>query len=168
VRAVREWAAQCHRVDTGLTAQCRTVEGMASSGGLAEQRRDMIPTRVRGTAWRGFVFDLGACVCQNIKSSGRGAGVGAASPREPRARWSLARGGVRPSSEAESRPRGRLALERGRIPPEGAFSPRVRRSLVSTALRPSSKTELRSRGAGVDCSGGMLRPPGSRAPATGT
>jgi hypothetical protein len=32
----------------------------------------------------------------------------------PRARWRLARGGVSPSSEAESRPRGRLALERGR------------------------------------------------------
>jgi hypothetical protein len=27
---VREWAAQCHGVDTGLTAQSRTVPGMAS------------------------------------------------------------------------------------------------------------------------------------------
>jgi hypothetical protein len=45
VRAVREWAAQCHGADTGLTAQCRTVAGMASPGGLAKQRRDMIPRR---------------------------------------------------------------------------------------------------------------------------
>jgi hypothetical protein len=45
VRAVREWAAQCHGADTGLTAQCRTMAGMASPEGLAKQRRDMIPRR---------------------------------------------------------------------------------------------------------------------------
>jgi hypothetical protein len=45
VRAVREWAAQCHRADIGLTAQCGTVAGMASPGGLAKQRRDIIPSR---------------------------------------------------------------------------------------------------------------------------
>jgi hypothetical protein len=50
-RAVLEWVAQCHGADTGLTAQYRTVAGMASPGGLAEQRRDMIPRRVRGVAW---------------------------------------------------------------------------------------------------------------------
>jgi hypothetical protein len=33
--------------------------------------------------------------------------------RRPRARRRLVRGGVRPSSEAEARPRGRQALERG-------------------------------------------------------
>jgi hypothetical protein len=32
VRAVREWATQCHGADTGLTGQCRTVAGMASGG----------------------------------------------------------------------------------------------------------------------------------------
>jgi hypothetical protein len=47
--AVREWAAQCHRTDTGHAAQRRTVAGMASSGELAEQRRGMIPRRV--VAW---------------------------------------------------------------------------------------------------------------------
>jgi hypothetical protein len=57
---VRKWVVQCHGTDTGLTAQRRTVAGMASPGGLAEQRRDMIPRRVRGTARRGFVFDPGA------------------------------------------------------------------------------------------------------------
>jgi hypothetical protein len=33
MQAVREWAAQCHRIGTGLTAQCCTVTGMASPGG---------------------------------------------------------------------------------------------------------------------------------------
>jgi hypothetical protein len=50
-RAVLEWVAQCHVADAGLTAQYRTVVGMASPGGLAEQRRDMIPRRVGGVAW---------------------------------------------------------------------------------------------------------------------
>jgi hypothetical protein len=49
-RAVLESVAQCHGVDAGLTAHCRTVAGMASPGGLAEQCRDMIPRRVRGVA----------------------------------------------------------------------------------------------------------------------
>jgi hypothetical protein len=99
--AVRKWAAQCHGADTGLTAQCRTVVGMASPGGLAEQRRDMIPRRVRGTAsWHGFVFDLGACMCQNIKCSGWGSRYGGCEP-------------VRASSEAKTRSRGCLALKRG-------------------------------------------------------
>jgi putative intracellular protease/amidase len=50
--AVQKWVAQCHEADTGLTAQCRTVAGMASPGGLAEQRQDTIPKRVRdGMAW---------------------------------------------------------------------------------------------------------------------
>jgi hypothetical protein len=62
VRAVREWVAQCHGADTGLTAQCRTVAGLASPGGLAKQRRDMILRQVRGTEWRGFALDPGAYV----------------------------------------------------------------------------------------------------------
>jgi hypothetical protein len=48
--AVQEWVTQCQGADTGLTAQCRTVVGMASPGGLAEHHRDMIPRRVRGVA----------------------------------------------------------------------------------------------------------------------
>jgi hypothetical protein len=48
--AVREWVAQCHGADTGLTAQCCTVVGMASPIGLVEQRWGMIPKRVRGVA----------------------------------------------------------------------------------------------------------------------
>jgi hypothetical protein len=41
----------------------------------------------------------------------------------PRARQSFSRGGVRPSSEAEFRPRGRPALKRGGVSPEGALGP---------------------------------------------
>jgi hypothetical protein len=44
--AVREQAAQCHGVDTGLTAQRRTVAGMAAQDrSLAQQRRGRIPRR---------------------------------------------------------------------------------------------------------------------------
>jgi hypothetical protein len=73
---------------------------------------------------------------------------------------------VRASSEAESRSRGRPALERGGVLPEGASSPRARRSLVSTTLCPSSQAEFRLRGPGASCSSGPLRPPGLWAPAT--
>jgi hypothetical protein len=51
VPVVREWLAQCRGVDPGLTAQRRIVAGMASPGELTEQRRGMIPRRVRGVAW---------------------------------------------------------------------------------------------------------------------
>jgi hypothetical protein len=84
--------------------------GMASPGELAEQRWDMIPKRVRGTARRGFVFNPGACKCQNIKCPYRGSRCGGGEP-------------VRASSEAESHPRGRRVLERGGTSPEGAIGP---------------------------------------------
>jgi hypothetical protein len=144
--------AQCRGVDTGLTAQCRIVVGTASPGGLVEQHRDMIPRRVRGTAWRGFVFDLGACMCQNIKCPSRGSRRGGGEP-------------MRASSEAEPHPRGRPALERGGTLLEGASGPRARRSLVSAVLCPSSESEFRPRVAGADRSGGPLGP---WAPAAGS
>jgi hypothetical protein len=72
----------------------------------------------------------------------------------PRARWSFARGGVQPSREMESCPRGRIALERGGFSPEGAPSPRARLSFGGTALYPSSEVESRSRCAGTDRSVG--------------
>jgi hypothetical protein len=106
---------------------------MASPGGLAEQRRDMIPRRVRGTAWRGFVFDLGACMCHNIKCSGRGSRCGSGES-------------MRASSEAGSRSRGRLALERGGASPEGASNrrPALERGGVSPegGVQPSSEAEF--------------------------
>jgi hypothetical protein len=70
---------------------------------------------------------------------------------------------VRASSEAESRLRGRPALERRGVSPEGASTPRARRNLVSTVSCPSSEMEFRPMGAGADCSGGPLRPPGHSA-----
>jgi hypothetical protein len=71
------------------------------------------------------------------------------------------------SSEAESRSRGCLALERGGVSPEGAPSPRARRSFISAVLYPSSEMVFRPRGAGADCSGGPLRLPGPWAPVAG-
>jgi hypothetical protein len=76
---------------------------------------------------------------------------------DPRARPSLTQGGAQPSSEAESRPRGRPALERGGVSPEGAPSPRARRSLSDMAAYPSSEAGFRPRGAGDDRFGGPPR-----------
>jgi hypothetical protein len=142
---VQEWEAQCQRVHTVLAAQCRTVAGMALPGELAEQRWDMIPRCVRGTARRGFVFHPGACRCQSIKCPCRGSRYGSGEPvrttseaeSHPRGDW--------PSSKAEPHPRGRLALERGGTSPEGATSPRARRRFASAVLCPSSVAEFRSR-----------------------
>jgi hypothetical protein len=102
---VQEWVAQCRRADTGLTAQYRTVAGMASPRGLAEQRRDLTPRHIRGTAR--------ICKCQSIKWLDRGSryggGVSAGPSGEvdltrggvsPQARRDLARGGAQPSSKA--------------------------------------------------------------------
>jgi hypothetical protein len=61
---------------------------------------------------------------------------------------------MRASSEAESRPRGRPALERGGVLPEGASGPQARQSSGGTVLCPSSEEEFRPRGAGVDRSMG--------------
>jgi hypothetical protein len=142
-RPYEKWVAQCHGADTGLTAQCRTVVGMASPGVLAEQRWDMIPKRVRGTTWCVFVFDLGACTCQNIKCSvreqvrGRRAceslergGDTLEGVSSPRARGNLTRGGVQPSSEVELHPRGRPALERDGISIVWRCAPRAKRSFA--------------------------------------
>jgi hypothetical protein len=51
IPAIREWVAQRHGPDAGHATQRRTVVGMASPGELAEQRRGVIPRRVRGVAW---------------------------------------------------------------------------------------------------------------------
>jgi hypothetical protein len=51
------------------------------------------------------------------------------------------------SSEAENRPRGRQALERGGDWPEGASCPRVRRRLARGGVTPSSEAETLRRGA---------------------
>jgi hypothetical protein len=65
-------------------------------------------------------------LCQNIKRSGRGSSCGSCEPARASSDAE--------SSEAESHPRGRSALERGGILPEGPSSPRARRSVTSLVL----------------------------------
>jgi hypothetical protein len=72
-------------------------------------------------------------LCQNIKCFGQGSGCGSGEP-------------TRASSEAESHLRGRPALERGGIPPEGASSPRALWSLTRGGVRPSSAAKSHPRG----------------------
>jgi hypothetical protein len=113
---------------------------MALLGGLVEQRRDMTPRCVKGTAC--------TCSCQSIKCLGRGSRYGSDVPVGalerggplPRGHPALERGGPRPRGwsaleRGGLRPRGRLALERGGVSPEGAWA---------------------------NCFGGPLGPPGSR------
>jgi hypothetical protein len=97
-------------------------------------------------AWRGFVFDLGACKCQCIKCPCRGSRCGGGEP-------------TRPSSEAEPHPRGvtapqaRRNLTRGsdwsssEAEPDtrGVTAPRARRNLTRGSGRPSSEVEPPSR-----------------------
>jgi hypothetical protein len=129
---VRERVAQCHRVDTGLTAQCRTAVGMASPGGLATVLGYDSQARQRDDVRR-FI-----CRCQSIKCLGRGAGTGAASSWGPRARKTSPAGASSPQAR-RPHPRGRPALERGGTLPEGASSPRARRNLTRGGVQPSSE-----------------------------
>jgi hypothetical protein len=46
---------------------------------------------------------------------------------------------MRASSEAETRSRGCLALERGGTSPEGASNPRAKRNLTRGGVQPSSE-----------------------------
>jgi hypothetical protein len=113
---VREWVAQGHGADSGLTAKCCIVVGMASPGELAEQRRDMIPRRVRGTT----------CVDSSLTRAPAGvrtlnAPVGE-QVRGQRACEGLERGGT--SREEATSPRARRNLMRG------ATGPRARRNLT--------------------------------------
>jgi hypothetical protein len=108
--AVREWAAQCHEADTGLTAQRRTMAGMALPGELAEQRRGVIPRRGRSVAR--------ACRCQSIKWLGRGSRCRGDGPVGASSEANFARGGFSPRARRTS-PEGGSALERGGPHPRG-------------------------------------------------
>jgi hypothetical protein len=114
------------------------------------------PSGVRGPACWGFAFDPDARSVSehSMLRSGEWAlrhGPVEVDPCEPRARRSPARGCTQPSSEAESHPRGRPALERGGVSPEGASSPRARQSFGVTAPGPSSEAEFCPRCAGAGC-----------------
>jgi hypothetical protein len=87
---------------------------------------------VRGPAWRGFVLDPGVrSVPEHLMLwSGEWVwrhGPVVVDPHWPRARRSFARGGIQPSSEAESHTTVRVALERGGVSYKGARGPRARR-----------------------------------------
>jgi hypothetical protein len=71
---VQEWVAQCHGVDTGLTAQRRIVAGMASRGGTAPGFNSQAASEGR----RGGDSPLtwAPTACQSIQCSGRGSGRG--------------------------------------------------------------------------------------------
>jgi hypothetical protein len=116
-------------------------------------RRDMIPMRFQRHGEDSSLTRAPA-LCQNIKCSGRGSGCGRGKP-------------ARASSEAEFHPRGRPALERGGIPPEGVSGPRARWSLGGMVVHLSSEVEFHPRGTGAGRFGGPLRLLGPWAPATG-
>jgi hypothetical protein len=78
--AVQEWVAQCHGADPGLTLQCHIVAGVASPGGLAEQRRDMIPMRVRGAACIDSSLTWASAGVSTLNAPVGGAGVWVVSP----------------------------------------------------------------------------------------
>jgi hypothetical protein len=105
---VREWVAQGHGADSGLTAQCRTMVGMASPGELAEQCRDMIPRRVRGTACvdSSLTRALAGVTTLNVRSGEQ--------VRGQRACEGLERGGT--TREGVTGPRARRNLIRGGVP----------------------------------------------------
>jgi hypothetical protein len=107
----------------------RTVPGMAAQGGLAEQRRDMIPRRCQRAGVTGIrlwprrpgharAFNAlvdGVGVTSRARGGLERGGESPEGASGPRARWRIAWGGVRPSSEVENHPRGRQALERGGV-----------------------------------------------------
>jgi hypothetical protein len=139
VEAVPEWATQCHRIDTGLTAHSRTLLGMASQGGLVKQHRDMI---VRGPALRGFTFDPSARVASEYLILWSGERT-----RGPRAWGGLERGGDSPEGASNPRARRRFArggVQRGQPSSEAkirgaAPGPRARRRFEVAALGPRAR-----------------------------
>jgi hypothetical protein len=67
VLAVREWAAQCHRADTGHVAQFPAVAGMCSPRELAEQRRGVIPRRVMARLCCVRALNARTCVREKVR-----------------------------------------------------------------------------------------------------
>jgi hypothetical protein len=129
--AVQEWVAQCLGVDTGLTSQIPysardgragrvggTAPGYDSQAVLEDRRGGDSPfdPGARGVP-KHLVGGVGATSRARV-----GLERGGESPEgapAPRARCRIARGGARPSSEADCCPRGCQPLERGGESPEG-------------------------------------------------
>jgi hypothetical protein len=112
VGAVREWAAQCHKVDTGLLAQLRCRSGDGLTRRLAEQHWDRYDSQAVLEDRRGedSPFDPGAHVVP-----------------EHLMLW---------SAEWVRGPRARGGHKRGGDSPEGASSPRARRRFRGAAPGP--------------------------------
>jgi hypothetical protein len=77
--AVREWAAQCNGTAAGHAAQCRTVAGMASPGGVGgtASGRDSLACQGRGVD---SSLTWAPANVRALNASVGGAGMGAASP----------------------------------------------------------------------------------------
>jgi hypothetical protein len=71
---------QFHGAHTGLTAQCRIVAGMASPEGLAEQRRDTIPSVPEGRHGVDSPLTWAPACVRTLNAPIGGVGTGAASP----------------------------------------------------------------------------------------
>jgi hypothetical protein len=107
-----------------LPHSSRTVPRMAAQGELAEQRRDMIPRRCQGAGVAGI--RLWPMCSRRVRSFNALVGSG--------------RGGrelCTASSEAEIRPRGCPALERGGVSVVRRRAPRARRRFARGVPRPT-------------------------------
>jgi hypothetical protein len=124
---------------TGLTPAMPHSGGDGLTGGVGGTASGHDSQAASG-AWRGFVFDLGACKCQCIKCPCRGSKYGCGEPTRlegvssPRARQILTQGG-------------RPALERGGTSPEETSGPRARRNLARGGVQPPSEADPHPRGA---------------------
>jgi hypothetical protein len=126
VEAIREWATQCHGVDTGLPAQLPHSAKNGRTGRVGGTATGHDSQAVsEGRHGEDSPFDPGTCGVpeQLMLWSGEWARVSRArgglersgesleGAPSPRARRRIARGGAGPSSEAEIRPRERQALK---------------------------------------------------------
>jgi hypothetical protein len=116
---------------------------MALPGESAEQRRGVIPRRVRGM--------VRTYRCQSIKWLGRGSRCGSDVPVGASSEADLTRGGAQPSNEADltqggAQPSIEANLTRGGAQPSseadlarggGAAGPRARRTLLEGVSEPS-------------------------------
>jgi hypothetical protein len=124
--AVQKYAAQCHGADTGLTTQCYIVVGMAFPRESVEQRRGVIPRRVRVV--------VRSCGVRASNAHAREQERGRRALESPRARRTSPEGASSPRAR-RTPPKGVFSPRARRTPPEGAFSPRARRTPPEGAFR---------------------------------
>jgi hypothetical protein len=132
-----------------------TVLRMAAHGGFVEQRRDMIPRWCQRAGMAGICLRPERPRCFRAFNVPVG-GVGAAS-------WACGGGPIRASSEAESCPRVRIALEESGVSLEGASNHRARWSFARGGVQPSSEVEFCREGV-QPLSEAEFRPRGASSP----